>query len=439
MQLAYNLLWKVARPLLKRHKRMGEGFNQRLVPPGWPETLLGPVEDTNTVLPPFRLWIHGASGGEAYLTRELVALLAHEAKELGIVCTSCTKQGVEVLEKVRLDFSSANSRICVNYFPLDELSIMRRALRQIFGPPSSAPRLAVLLETEIWPSLLQACREESVKVVIINGRMTEGSFKAYRHIKSKLRKLAPQHIFATAEPDLHRFKDVFECGEPSRCSLMPNIKFDSIKIKTETKNPLRHLAIDRNVPIITLASVREEEEDELKRLVPDLLANAPQSCVVVAPRHMHRLNAWQTYLKNLNYSLRSQTDVMYRGQVVLWDTFGELQDLYGISSAAFVGGSLKPLGGQNFLEPLSYGIIPCIGPSWSNFYWVGEELFTLGLVKQVRDSSELAAAILQQLSAPQSRRKVQSKLAAYLKTKQGGARMAVNYIKESLWHNPLGT
>lgn len=481
--LAYSALWKVARPFLRRHKRMREGFEQRLAPDGWPESLLdgaglpellpdgvagaelsagntgvadSPAGGTVGARPGrggYSLWLHGASGGEAYLTRELVAELAASGARLGVVCTSCTRQGVEVLQKVRADYGGGNLRVCVNYFPLDEPAIMRKAVRQIFGPRSDAPKAAVLLETEIWPGFLQACKEHGVSVLIINGRMTEGSFKAYRHIRGTLRRFAPERILATAQTDLERFSAIFDMqGQPAinapapqdgvkapehavepRCALMPNIKFDRVRFEQAiAPNPLEALFGGQRPPILALASVREEEEKELAPLVAELLANAPQSCVVVAPRHMHRLEAWRGYLRNLNFAERSSLRQFKPGQAVLWDTFGELTQLYGISSAVFVGGSLAPLGGQNFLEPLGYGLIPCTGPSWSNFYWVGEEIFTIGLVKQVRDASEIAAFMLQQLQKATPREQVQTKLEAYLKPRQGGTRLAVRYINKVL-------
>lgn len=444
--MIYNILWKIARPVLRRHKRMGEGFEQRLVPLSWPE----PAAQGGTPAAsahPYQLWIHGASGGEAYLIRELVReilqKLPQQPNGLGILCTSMTRQGLDVLEKVRNDFSHNGVKITANYFPLDEPALMRRALRQIFTVPS-APKAVILLETEIWPGLLQACHETGVKVFIVNGRITPGSFKAYKYIRGTLKKLAPEHIFATTQEDLERFRHIFD--EPAVadkaeaslcCSIMPNIKFDRI-ITADTAAPgdAPNLFAGQPAPIIALASVREEEEPDLHNVILNLLEQSPACCVAVAPRHMHRVQEWVMWLQEseLDFGLRSQQQKMSSGKVMLWDTFGELELLYRASAAVFVGGSLAPLGGQNFLEPLSYGLVPCIGPSWSNFYWVGEELFTQGLAVRVGNASELVAALLKQVDLPKTPEKIKTALSAYLAPRQGGTSLAADYIIRAIWN-----
>lgn len=425
----YALAWKLARPLLRRHKRLALHFAERLVPKDWPG---GSGEHA-----PYRLWIHAASGGEAYLTREIVAQLAPRVKDIALLCTSMTEQGIEVLRQVQQEFSSNNCAITVNYFPLDEPGLMRRALEQAFGPQGQGPRAVVLLETEIWPGLLAACREYGVKSYILNGRMTAGSYKSYRRIAGTLKRLAPDAIMATGTEDAQRFGDIFDAaGAPSRVSLMPNIKFDRVNpTADEAANPLKALFPENTPQIALLASVREEEEDALEEVVELLQSSLPELCIIVAPRHMHRVGAWAERLSGLKgFKKRSQgLKSLEAGDVILWDTFGELMALYGISTVAFVGGSLAPLGGQNFLEPLSFGLVPIIGPSWSNFYWVGEEPFEAGMVRQVDNAWGLFAALKDQLENPPERSAVKASFAEYLKEQQGGAKRVADFLLSELW------
>lgn len=439
----YGLAWRLARPLLRRHKRLSVRFSERLVPDGWPEDSLAPKDRLDTVAPPFRLWLHAASGGEAYLARAIVAELASRVRDLNIVCTSMTEQGVEVLKQLRQDFSCAECFIAVNYFPLDQPGLMKKALEQVFGPPVQAPRAVALLETEIWPGLLAACREYGVRSYIFNGRMTEGSLKAYRHISGTLRSLAPEKIMANSQADAARFREIFDApGAPSRVSLMPNIKFDRVApAKNDGKNDLRPLLGATPSPVILLASVREEEEAALMGLLSPLRRAAPKAAIIVAPRHMHRAQHWVDTLSGMlagtqHFKMRSKgLKSVEAGDVVLWDAFGELMALYGLSTAVFVGGSLAPLGGQNFLEPLSFGVTPIIGPSWENFHWVGTEPFKLGLVKQVQDPDSLQAALLAQLHHPSDKSAVKAAFAAYLKTHQGGARQVADFLIKELWED----
>ena len=120
------------------------------------------------------------------------------------------------------------------------------------------------------------------------------------------------------------------------------------------------------------------------------------------------------------------------GTVILWDIFGELTAAYSIASSAFVGGSLRPLGGQNFLEAVSCGVVPVIGPHWNDFFWVGEEIFELGLAKRASGWKEVANIIVQSLNNLPSREKTLKKCLMYLKEHQGGADMACRLIEDIL-------
>ncbi len=139
----YGLVWRGARPLLRRHRRLNDAFDQRLVPSDWAPS--GGVD----------LWIQAASGGEALLARRLLEELARRGAPLRVLCTSCTRQGLETLEAARNRAAehAPHIQVFVRFFPLDEPALMRRALAL------AAPRLLVLLETELWPGLLVAAAE----------------------------------------------------------------------------------------------------------------------------------------------------------------------------------------------------------------------------------------------------------------------------------------
>ncbi|MCL1915224.1 MAG: 3-deoxy-D-manno-octulosonic acid transferase [Desulfovibrionaceae bacterium] len=422
----YQLLWRLARPLLRRHRRLGEGFAERLAPPPWPRIHTGHASAT-----PCRLWLHGASGGEAYLIRELALELAARQSsrpKFTLLCTSLTNQGLEILRQAQKDCPADSLELLPAYLPLDEPQIMRRAVRQVFGPQRPAsPAVLALLETELWPGLLLACREYDLPTLILNGRLTEKSLRAYYPFRSFLRHLPPRRILASSPADQERFRSLF--GSAAPCDLMPNIKFDRIRFE-DAPPPV--------VPgsLIALASVREEEEALLVSCLPELLAQAPECAIALAPRHLHRLEAWEKRLQALNLPyIRAgslQNLAPPPGQILLWDSFGNLHQVYRQASAVFVGGSLAPLGGQNFLEPLACGLIPCIGPSWQNFAWVGKEIFDLGLVRRINSIEELVPALLRLLHGGENKTLVRQKLEDYLAPRRGGTRMAVEALAEFL-------
>ncbi|MDR2503020.1 MAG: 3-deoxy-D-manno-octulosonic acid transferase [Deltaproteobacteria bacterium] len=424
----YRLLWKIARPALRLHRRLGDGFEHRLVPPRWPLPQEGRGDGTGA---PRRLWLHSASGGEAYLVYELLHILSAWPGGTcdALLCTSCTRQGLEILQRAQRELQREDWRMDVNYLPLDELDLMRRAVRQAFGPPAvpGGPKVLALLETELWPGLLQACREYGAHVIILNGRLTEGSFRAYRFMRPALRRIAPERILAVSPENLERFRLLF--GPKTSCSLMPNIKFD------RAANAPDALALncgDRYNPVIALASIREEEEELILPVLGELLRLEPRCIPVLAPRHLHRLEAWEKRLRNQRLDfIRASSGVDWEqgGRIVLWDSFGQLHRLYALAGTVFVGGSLAPLGGQNFLEPLNYGLIPCVGRFWDNFAWVGEELFELGLARRVQDAGELPPMLLEQLKSPPDKALVRERFTGYVAPRRGGTRQAAEALR----------
>ena len=439
---AYSGLWSAAGPALRRHKRLKPDFDQRLAPDGWlsgmcPEDAAcescadtSPSGQASGAARPLTLWVQAASGGEAWLAHSLVPAIADaldqhpelSARPLTLLCTTWTRQGMDILEKIQPPHCRAAAVLVLpRYFPLDRPALMRRAMGL------ARPDAVILLETELWPGLMAAATEQDVPVLALNARMTEKSFKAYSKIGFFWRKHAPERILAVSQDDAGRFARLF--GRPERVAVMPNIKFDRL-VPAEPPSSLQESApslqeahslrgfraeagISGQALLAVLASVREEEEDLLLPVVKSLQGfsiSGNPAAVAVAPRHMHRVEAWKTKLQaaGIPYSLRSAHGESGRAEpvapfcshppVYLWDTFGELHSLYSIADAVYVGGSLVPLGGQNFLEPLALGVIPFVGPHIDNFLWVGKELFDQGLAVMLPDATALLAAFESELS-----------------------------------------
>ncbi|HBG20388.1 MAG TPA: 3-deoxy-D-manno-octulosonic acid transferase, partial [Desulfobulbaceae bacterium] len=120
------------------------------------------------------------------------------------------------------------------------------------------------------------------------------------------------------------------------------------------------------------------------------------------------------------------------GTVIVWDIFGELAGAYGLASATFVGGSLLNLGGQNFLEPLVFGLKPIIGPYWKNFAWVGRDIVAAGLVREVADEHELAQALLATIDEPGTRADVIEQVHTFFAPRKGGTEQVCRQIIDKL-------
>ena len=184
---------------------------------------------------------------------------------------------------------------------------------------------------------------------------------------------------------------------------------------------------------LILGSVREAEEADVEKIIQHILKRQPDTVIGLFPRHMHRLDHWQKTLQRLGiaWTLRSGTQAGNRG-VILWDVFGELSLAYPLATAAFVGGSLARLGGQNFLEPLVRGVPTIIGPFWDNFRWVGVEILNQGILQQAKTWKEVADFLVAGIIHPPDREAVKKKALSYIKARQGGADVACRLIGEYL-------
>ena len=413
LRTLYGAVWDAALPALYCSKRMRSGFRQRLVPSDWTD---GPAD----------VWIQAASGGEAYLAWELVKRLELE-RPARLLLTTGTTQGMDILTKTQqwAEERRPGLRLHPAFFPFDSPRRMRRAIRQ------AKPRVLVLLETELWPGLLVAAAEENVPVLVVNGRMTKRSLRRYRLMEDFFRKVRPRHILAVSKPDAARFAALFGF---KGVGVMANIKLDRMaetSVSGNGANPLSAL-FDPAAPFIVLGSVRKEEEPSVLRIIQALRRSRPDVVIGLFPRHMHRLESWDALLGTADIPrLRRSTLAAppAPGTVVLWDVFGELGAAYGLAQAAFVGGSLKPLGGQNFLEPLASGVVPCIGPHWDNFFWIGEDIFPKGLAHRGFSPDQVAGQLLLLLEHPAPRGKVITAFQNYLANRCGGAAQACKLIK----------
>ena len=411
----YSLAWRAVIPILKFNKRFADGWNQRI---------------SGENLPSADLWIQAASVGESYLAREILNKI-NPSRRIKVLLTTNTAQGMEILESSIEDISPRDSSISATaaYFPFDSPFIMKEAVRNV------RPEAMILLETELWPALIKTLKEHGSKIFVVNGRITQKSLNNYIKLPWLWNYLAPDDILATTEDDAKRFRRLFTS---SHIDIMPNIKFDRLRSNTipESKTTSLGNIVNSSSPFVVLASVRQDEEKNVEQIIAYINAKYTSAVIGLFPRHQQRITAWEDLLRNKGHQWELRSKVksgVSRGTVILWDIFGELTSTYSLATSAFVGGSLKPLGGQNFLEAISCGIAPVIGPYWDDFLWVGEEIFNLGLVRQASSWREVAKMILNDLNNPPSRSKIIEKGLSYIKKRQGGTDIACRLIENVLF------
>lgn len=411
----YNILWQAALPFLKKNKRLSSTFQKRVA---------------TDHLQKADIWIQAASAGEAFLALSLLSSLEPRQK-IKILITSTTSQGMEILES-GLAHKKINPNIeyFLDWFPFDIPQTIQGAVTRI------NPRVMILLETEIWPALLHYLKKNHTRIFIVNGRLSKRSGQHYKWTKFLWTRLSPDKILAISPLDAKRYGHIFS---KARITIMPNIKFDLMEPGLDTPSEPAALGnvISKNLPMSILASIRRQEEKQALEILETLRTQYPCQIVAIFPRHMHRINTWKKKLgkKGISFQLRSElTAPATTADIILWDTFGELREAYGIAKTVFVGGSLRPLGGQNFIEPAVLGTPTVTGPFLDDFAWAGEDLFSQKIVTICNDSRAVAHTMVDHLETPIERNGLKQKAQAYIQKKQGGTKMACQMILETFEH-----
>ena len=407
----YNILWQAVLPFLKKSKRLSPSFEKRVSPDH--------LEKAD-------IWIQSASAGEAFLALSLVSSLEPKEK-IKILITSTTSQGIQILESGLAEKTlHPDITCCLNFFPFDIPQTIQETVKRV------NPRIMILLETEIWPALLYYLKENHTQIFIINGRLSKKSGRHYKLTRVLWNKLSPDQILAISPLDAKKYGQVFE---NARITTMSNIKFDLMDsgVCAPSRTTALEKIISKGFALSILASIRKQEETQVLKIIEHLLSEYPDQIVAIFPRHIHRVAAWKKKLKRkgLAFHLRSKvtTPVSATG-VILWDTFGELRAAYGIASTVFVGGSLQPLGGQNFLEPAALGTPTVVGPFLDDFAWVGEEIFNQEIVTRCHDHLAVAQTMVCHLKTPVDRFEQKQKGQDYIQNRQGGTQIACQIILE---------
>ena len=409
----YKILWLLAFPFLKKNRRLRAGFTKRR----YAEHLAKAD-----------IWIQASSAGEAFLAVKTVEKLRPE-RLTKVLITSTTSQGIDILNS-RLIKQNLYRLIDleIDWFPFDCPETMKQAVKNI------NPSVMVLIETEIWPALFYYLKKNHTKILIINARLSRKSFNNYMKTKILWKHLSPDRILAVSDQDAERYRHLFN---ESIVSTMSNIKFECMEESVMDNRVIKKIRsfLPEQIPITILASVRKEEEKRVLLMVKYILQHYPYQIIAIFPRHMHRITEWKKTLKanHLQFYLRSKISkpVTHPG-IILWDIFGELKQAYSLASIVFVGGSLRPLGGQNFLEPAAQGAVTVTGPYYDDFAWAGREIFDKGIVIKKKTWLSISRTIIQSLEIPVNRKKNLLLTKQYILSNQGGISQSCNEILNTL-------
>jgi 3-deoxy-D-manno-octulosonic-acid transferase len=336
------------------------------------------------------IWIHAVSVGEALTARSLLPDLRERYPGLKIFVSTTTLSGQQIAQ-TRLPNVDA-----VFYFPFDLPPFVNRTLKLV------KPRLLIMMETEIWPNLLRACRRAGVKTMLVNGRISSRSYPRYRMARPFFRRVLVDvdRFCMQSEESARR---IIEIGaEPARVSVTGSLKFESLEpshgVATGrgASRVLRYFRVSPSRLVFIAASTMKGEEAAALAAFTAVRRQYSGALLIIAPRRPERFGEAESLARAEGYrvSRRSElpVDADPRDDVVILDTIGELAQVFQIATVVFVGGSLSDHGGHNILEPAVHGKPIVFGPNMQNFAEIAATFLSSQAAIQVDSPADLTAA-----------------------------------------------
>jgi 3-deoxy-D-manno-octulosonic-acid transferase len=380
------------------------------------------------------IWLHAVSLGEMSAAAPLVRALHSRYPGLALAVTAATPAGRARAQALFAEFA------VVRFLPYDTPGSVRRFLERI------RPRIAIIMETELWPNLFHECERRHVPVLLASARLSAKSVSRYRRLGGLFAGVFTPNVAVAAQSveDAERFKSIGASADQTH--VIGNVKFDlNVDAGIIESGKMLRAAYGAR-PVWVAGSTHAGEEEQVLEAHALLQAHRPNSLLLLVPRHKDRFAAVADLLarRRVKFARRSG---MARGgtgagspldplpidtQVLLVDTIGELAAFYASADVAFVGGSLVPIGGHNLLEPAALGLPVLTGPSHFNSQEIALLLLRRGAALQVADPIELAAVLQRLFDEPAERRRIGGIGTSIVEANRGSVERLLALIEPSL-------
>jgi len=390
-------------------------------------------------LPPFAkggyrgiIWIHAVSVGEVMAALPLLKRLRKKYPSKGVILSTITDTG----QKVAWGITPEGTEVV--YLPFDLTLILNKALERV------RPEMLITIETELWPNLLRSCKKRGIPVLVLNGRISENSFKGYKKVSFFMKEvLSCIDLFGMqSEKDADRIRDIGVSKDKIR--VLGNFKFDTVppSVMPQWTERIRG-------PVITAGSTHEGEEELITSIYDRLKEDFPDLNLILAPRHPERFKDVEDMLKSKGIPFIKRSEFRtsnppvpplvkggeggfselqgLKGEIILLDSVGELSAIYGISDIAVIGKSFRGYGGQNPLEPAYWGKPIICGPHMENFSFI-EDFYRDGAALKV-DEEKLHDTLRMLLISPEKAKEIGSKARQMYIKNTGAVEKAMEIIK----------
>ena len=392
------LIRSLAEPAYRRH--LGERF--------------GRVQSTQKV----DVWLHAVSAGETIAAEPLVRAL--HAQGLTIFLTVSTPAGREAAQrlygnKVRMAYSPYDTWVCVATF----LSQVR-------------PRMALFMETEIWPGWLESLQQRRVPAALINGRLSDKSYQRYARIRGLIKPALLRFALIGCQSPAHRERFLALGANSQQVQTLGSIKFDAslpedLPVRIKEKQSTLGTA-----PIFLAASTHPGEDAQCLEAFKILRQSFESLRLVLAPRHVTRAQTLLEEAQTAGWRTCSTSDpwLDQAADVLVLDEMGQLLTWYGLASLTFVGGSLVPHGGHNFMEAALVGCPIIVGPSLYNFESMADAFLTERAMIQVSDSQSLASEATHLLNQPDRAEALRQRALSVVRQETGALERTIRALQD---------
>lgn len=368
------------------------------------------------------IWVHAVSVGEVMAVLPLLKYLKEQYPRKGIILSTITDTG----QKVARERAEATKIV---YLPFDITLILKTVLKKV------KPELLIVIETELWPNMFRVFKKNGIPVILLNGRISENSFKGYKKISFFMK-------------DVLSHVDFFGMQDEEYASRIRNLGVDSKRVinignfKFDTRPPSQIPEWTEKIkgPVITAGSTHEGEEELITSIYLKLKKDFTDLNLIIAPRHPERFKAVEdmlrskkiSFIKRSAFSTQHSAPGTLSGEIILLDTVGELSAIYGKSDIAIIGKSFRGYGGQNPLEPAYWAKPIVCGPHMENFPVI-KDFYKAGAAIELNEE-DLYLKLRELLLFPEKVKEIGSKAQQLYRNNAGAVEKAMkiiaNYISE---------
>lgn len=377
------------------------------------------------------VWLHCVSVGETNAARPLISKLLRARPDIRLVISTTTRTGQSLTREIFGEAAEA-----VFYFPYDFKSSVRRALRRV------NPDAVLLMETELWFNFIREANHHGTKLAVVNGRLSERSFRRYRYIGGFMKRVLSYLDAALMQENADATRLIGLGAHARKVKVTGNLKFD--REAAGSSNLVDHLrdrfAIGPDAPLIIAASTHAPEEryvlEAFREIWKASATRLPR--LMIAPRHPERFDEVAEMIAATGFSSAHRSAPPQSSdadaEIILLDTIGELRDVYPLASIVLVGGSLIPHGGQSIFEPAESGRAIVTGPHTANFAAAIKEFLERDALVQLPEMGEreivpmLAKALGEMLADENRLAELGAAALSVMENNRGAADRTVEYL-----------